>query len=321
MIDIVFGDSACGSLRLAQRYGKGEYIMDGPFAVFISHEDGSEPTQEEIEAAKREAVEKERLAWERAVPLGGNPEDIFGFDLVLSVGDISEIQPGINRVQILGNLYSIYPNSDWQQVVQEIVSKAKEDMKTVEERAASGESLRIWYSNKPDEMCGLYWFMDHLDQWKVHDGQVFVVKLPEWEANEEGEIIQKSCWGEVAPGEWYRYITLQKPVLPGFIQSCATCWKELQRENSLLRAVVNGQLVSVSEKLYDDFILREIAAEGNEFNEAKIIGQVLAKYRLGIADFWVALRIEEMIRAGMFEVVSDAAEDMPHYHRVLKKCI
>jgi hypothetical protein len=48
---------------------------------------------------------------------------------------------------------------------------------------------------------------------------------------------------------------------------------------------------------------------------------VLAKYRLGIADFWVALRIEEMIRAGMFEVVSDAAEDMPHYHRVLKKCI
>jgi len=321
MIDIVFGDSACGSLRLAQRYGKGEYIMDGPFAVFISHEDGSEPTQEEIEAAKREAVEKERLAWERAVPLGGNPEDIFGFDLVLSVGDISEIQPGINRVQILGNLYSIYPNSDWQQVVQEIVSKAKEDMKTVEERAASGESLRIWYSNKPDEMCGLYWFMDHLDQWKVHDGQVFVVKLPEWEANEEGEIIQKSCWGEVAPGEWYRYITLQKPVLPGFIQSCATCWKELQRENSLLRAVVNGQLVSVSEKFYDDFILREIAAEGNEFNEAKIIGQVLAKYRLGIADFCVALRIEEMIRAGMFEVVSDAAEDMPHYHRVLKKCI
>lgn len=321
MIDIVFGDSACGSLRLAQRYGKGEYIMDGPFAVFISHEDGSEPTQEEIEAAKREAVEKERLAWERAVPLGGNPEDIFGFDLVLSVGDISEIQPGINRVQILGNLYSIYPNSDWQQVVQEIVSKAKEDMKTVEERAASGESLRIWYSNKPDEMCGLYWFMDHLDQWKVHDGQVFVVKLPEWEANEEGEIIQKSCWGEVAPREWYRYITLQKPVLPGFIQSCATCWKELQRENSLLRAVVNGQLVSVSEKFYDDFILREIAAEGNEFNEAKIIGQVLAKYRLGIADFWVALRIEEMIRAGMFEVVSDAAEDMPHYHRVLKKCI
>jgi len=319
MIDIVFVDSACGSLKLAQNYGKGEYIMDGPFAVFISHEDGSEPTKEEIEFAKRETVEKERLAWEKAVPLGGNPADIFGFDLMLSVGDIWENQPGIKRMQTLEHLYSIYPNNDWHQVVQEIVTKAQEDLKTVRERVLTGESLRIWYSNKPNEMCGLYWFMEQLDQWKVHNGQVFVVKLPEWEANEEGEIIQKGCWGEVTPGEWHRYINLQKPVLAGFIQNCATRWQELQRENSPLRAVLNGQLVSVSEKFYDDFILREIAAEADEFNEAKIIGRVLAKCRLGIADSWVALRIEEMIRTGMFEIVSNAAKDMPLYHRVLKK--
>ncbi|WP_083842166.1 DUF1835 domain-containing protein [Desulfosporosinus youngiae] len=58
-------------------------------------------------------------------------------------------------------------------------------MKTVQERAVAGESLRIWYSNRPDEMCGLYWFMEQLNQWKVPGKQVSIVKLPEWEADED----------------------------------------------------------------------------------------------------------------------------------------
>lgn len=83
--------------------------------------------------------------------------------------------------------------------------------------------------------------------------------------------------------------------------------------------MLNGQLVSASEKLYDDFILREIEAEGEEFREGMIVGRVLGK-QLGIGDYWVAFRIEEMIKAGKLEVVSAAAEDMPVYYRVLKKC-
>ena len=50
-----------------------------------------------------------------------------------------------------------------------------------------------------------------------------------------------------------------------------------------------------------------------------VIGRVLGKYHLGIGDAWVALRIEEMIRAGMFETISDADEDAPIYHRMLRK--
>ncbi|MPN55071.1 hypothetical protein SDC9_202750 [bioreactor metagenome] len=83
--------------------------------------------------------------------------------------------------------------------------------------------------------------------------------------------------------------------------------------------MLNGRLVSASEKLYDDFILREIEAEGEEFREAMIIGRVLGKYQLGISDSFVASRIEEMIRAGKLEAVTAVAEDMPTYHRVLKK--
>jgi hypothetical protein len=319
MIEIVFSDSACGSLKVAQHYGEGEY-QGGCIGVIVSHADGSKPTKEEVEAAQREAKEKARLAWESATPLGGNTADIYGFNLVLSVGDISENQPGIKRKQTLEHIYSVFPNDVGHQAAQEMFKRVIEDLKTVQERAVVGESLRIWYSNQPDEMCGLYWFMGQLNQWKVHGKQVSIVKLPEWEADEKGNIVRKSGWGQVAPGEWHRYLALQKPVLPVFEQSCAAHWQGLQRENAPLRATLNGQLISAPETLYDDFIFREIAVEGEEFQEAKVIGRVLGKYQLGISSSWVAFRIEEMIREGKLEAVSAVAEDMPVYHRVLKKC-
>ena len=46
------------------------------------------------EVREREAAEQARLARESAVPLGGNSADVYGFSLSLSMGDISEIEPG-----------------------------------------------------------------------------------------------------------------------------------------------------------------------------------------------------------------------------------
>lgn len=319
MIDILFSDSACGSLKVAQHYGKGEY-QGGCMGIIVSHDDGSKPTKEEVETARREAEEKARLAWESTTPMGGKISDIYGLNLMLSVGDISENQPGIRRKQTLEHLCSIYQNDEGCQAAEEIVERANENLKTIRERTTAGEALRIWYSNQPDEMCGLYWFMGQLNQWNVYGIQVSIVKLPEWETNDKGYIVRKNSWTEVAPEEWQRYLSLQKTVLPLFIQSCASHWQELQAESAPLRAVLNGQLVSTSEKIYDDFILREIAAEGEEFNEAMIIGRVLGKYQLGIGDSWLAFRIEEMIQAGKLEVVTAGDKDMPIYHRILKKC-
>jgi len=55
MIEIIFSDSACGSLKMAQK----------------------------------SAEEQNRLEWENSVPLSGNTKDVFGFHLMLSVGDIA----------------------------------------------------------------------------------------------------------------------------------------------------------------------------------------------------------------------------------------
>lgn len=319
MIEIVFSDSACGSLRMAQHCGEGPY-QGGYISVIVSHTDGSKPTEEEIQTAQRKAEEDARRAWERAVPLGGSPVDIFGFSLALSIGDIGKNRSGRKRRQVLEQLFSIYPNDKGHQAAQEMLRGANENLKAVQKRAAEGEPLRIWYSDQPDDMCGLYWFMEQMSHWKMHSTEVLVVKLPDWDEDEHKVILRKSGWGEVAPEEWHRYLPLQRPAPSAFQQSCISRWRELQREDTPLRAVLNGQLTGVPETLYDSFILREIAAEDNEFQEARVIGRVLGNYQLGIGDAWVALRIEEMIRSGKLEVVSPVTENMPIYHRRLKKC-
>ena len=97
-------------------------------------------------------------------------------------------------------------------------------------------------------------------------------------------------------------------------------WEQLKRENATLRAVVNRQLVSVPDTFYDAFILRELEAQEDEFMEAMLIGKVLGKYSLGISDGLIALRIEQFIKEGKLEVITNAKPQDPSYHRMLRKC-
>ncbi len=317
VVEIVFSDSAGGSLKLAQHYGKGAYC-GGTVGIIVSHSDGSQPTKAERRNAQRELEEKQRRAWERAVPLGGDSRDVVSFSLAWSIGCITGSSVDQERLAVLQRLFSTYPEDVGKSAAESLHQSAIKRLDIVRHRAKQGETLRMWYSNQPDEMCGLYWLMSLLKSWEQPSAKVILVKLPEWEEEEEA-IIRYNGWGDVEPGKWHRYLGLQKAAPSALLGAAALRWAELQRENAPLRAVINGQLQSVPESFYDDFILREIASESNEFSEAKLIGNILGKYQLSIGDGWLALRIEEMIRAGKLETVTSALQDMPSYHRILKK--
>lgn len=321
MIEIVFSDSACGSLKLAQHCGEGEYL-GGAVGVFISHADGTKPSEEEIAAAQQEAEKQMQAEWEAATPMGGNPVDVYGFSFGLSVGDISENVPSEKRQKVLEWLYSVHPNfDDAPAFTAEMMQTGKNVLKEVCGRISTGEVVRIWYSNQPDELCGLHWFMSNISQLDLQNGQVILVALPDYETCEDGTLKTHSGWGGVQMGDWHRYLGLQKVASPAFCSGCASHWERLQQENAPLRALLNGRLVSMPETLYDEFIIREIIAEEDEFHEAMIIGRVLGKYELGIGDAWVAHRIEVMISNGSLLPVTEPAPDSPIYHRRLKKCV
>ena len=318
MIEIVFGDSACGSLKMAQRYGVGKY-PSGAFGMIVSCQDGSAPTEEEIQAA-RQKLEEERHEWANATPMGGDPADVYGFAFCLSIGDISEDIPGEKRRQVLEWLYSIHPDIEGDPAfTDEMMQHGKEVLQEVCARISAGEAVRIWYSNQPDELCGLYWFAAQLSRLQLREGQVLLVLLPDWETSDDGNIVTHSGWGSVKPNDWQKHLTLQTAAPSAFLRMCAAKWECLQQENAPLRAVLNGQLVNVPESLYDEFIAREIAGESDEFDEAMVIGKVLGKYELGIGDAWIAHRIEKMISAGSLIPTTNAPPAGPIYYRTLKK--
>lgn len=320
MLEIVFGDSACGSLKIAQSYGSGKY-NSGCVGVIIAHADGSKPTKKEIKDAKRRFEEQERLNWENATPLGGSAADVYGFSLALSIGDISEGRPGVLRLRELEKLYGIYPLEEGTSAAHDdLLTCAQDAFDEVCRRVNSGESVRIWYSDQPDEMCGMYWIMSQLIQLENREN-IYTIKLPEWESSRDNCIVKKRSWGDVSPGEWHKYIDLQKLAVPEFCKSCAMQWEMLRQENAKLRAVLNGQLISVPEDIYDSFIINEIESENTEFNEAVVVGRVLGKYQLGIGDSWVALRIEKLIDSGKLEIIAEAVENEPSYRRILRKTL
>lgn len=92
-------------LYVVVRYLK---YQDAGIGVFISHTDGSKPTKEEIETAQRETNKKLHLAWDSAVPMGGNPVDIYEFNLMLSVGDISENRDPVSSENKHWNTYTVF---------------------------------------------------------------------------------------------------------------------------------------------------------------------------------------------------------------------
>lgn len=252
--------------------------------------------------------------WAKAVPLEGSREDIMPFNLLLSVGAIDDGGIGFTRQSVLCSLYSELTDE-----IEGLIEKAQRNRSVLTERAGQGEAIRVWSSGSPDEACGLCWLMEQLRPIGFENLDIHLVKLPSFQERPDGTIVQYMDWGDVAPYQFGSMALSGEKLSVNAIRMMANHWKQLQQDNAPLRAVLNGRLVSASESLYDPYILQEIAIQNSEFSEAAVIGGVLGKYRLGIGDGWVAMRIEQFIRDGFLAPVTQADPGAPSYRRTLRK--
>lgn len=315
MLEIVFSDSAAGSLTLAMDRIR---PIDGATAVFIAHADGRKPKKAECRAAQRQAETRERRCWAEAVPLEGSHKDILSFPLALSVGEIDETGIGAKREAALSLLTHTYPEIG-SEAASTLLETSRASLAALLARAGAGAPLRIWTSSQPDETCGLYWLLAQLQPIGLEGLDITLVALPEYETRPDGTVVQYGGWGDVEPHQWGRLAGLGKQLPTHLAKAMAAHWNTLQTENAPLRAMLNGRLVSAPETLYDSYILHELDAAGEEFMEAIVVGKVLGKYRLGIGDAWVSLRIEQFIQSGRLEPVTQPAAEGPIYHRLLRK--
>ena len=309
MLEIAFSESAQGGLRMAQ-----SRCASTAFGVILSHEDGTRPTRAELRAARRQAEQDARRRQAEAIPLDGGI--VLGFPLVLSVGDIAGEPLGPERKAVLTRLYgAAAPGS---QIAEELMGHAAEDFRSLLAQLEQGESLRVWYSDQPDERCGLSWLCWELQRRGIQ-APVHLVDLPRYEERSDNTLVRHISWGEMEPGRFGAHVSRQREAGAVLRSALARECETLRQENGPLRAVVNGRLRTVPADFYDFALRRVLAEQPEEFHQARAIGLALGKYLPGISDCWLALRMEEMLKNGELEAVSQAPEGGPAYHRLLLK--
>lgn len=229
----------------------------------------------------------------------------------LDIGDISGAIDGIERKEVFKNIWG-HVDFDEQESKQFFQMQC-EDIEKLLSAAKKGVPIRIWKSNAPFSACGFAFVCDIL---RNIDCKVSVVSLPEYIVKHKGTLVSYTSWDEVSPEEFYSFLSYEKEL--SNIEMCvqANLWNDLKKENSSLRAIVNGKLISVPENFYDHLLINNIP-EG-EFIMSRLIGNVLGNYQLGVSDGWFALRINKMIENNILEVVSDKNISHP-YQKILKR--
>lgn len=293
MLEVVFSDSAKAAMKLAKRYSKKG--MAGGAMAFI----GSKPTKAELE----------KLYEGEAVP--GDPADVVCIGCNFDIGDISGEIDGHARKKVFTQVFGSVEFRP--EELERFFRLQREDFEKLLTAAKNGETIRVWKSDVPSSACAFAFVCHALHSIPC---DICVVSLSPLEETAIDTIQQFSDWAEVMPGRFHRFLPLERTVSTAGRRVQKILWDGLKAENATLRALVNGKLLSVEEDFYDRFLFKCIP-EG-EFVMARLIGNVLTTYPLGVSDGWYALRIKELLSQKRLELVKDMNVDHP-YGKVLQK--
>lgn len=285
MIEIMFGESEAASMKAAKStivIGK----VNGPVSVWM--------------AGKKTPPPKPFAGW-----IEGTPEEVICLGFMMDIGNIKEPMESPYRRELI---YSMYAQNQWEQEVEikeELKNAGKvyvKELQRLKDALDHGEPVRIWYSDAPYSRCGFYSLCQIL---KEYGNAMSVVKLPEYVVLDK-KIISYQNWNEVSAEEFAGFLPYEKPLSREEVRMYAMLWSGLVEDNSPLRAVVNGKVLSVPEDFYDFLIWKWL--KNVPVKEARLIGTILGHSQLGVGDWWYARRIESYIAQGKIRVV-EASEN------------
>lgn len=283
MIEILFGESEAGSMKAAKNkivVGK----VNGPVSVWM--------------AGKKTPPQKPFTGW-----IEGTSEEVICLGFMLDIGNIKEQMDSLYRRELI---YSMYAQNQWEQdgETEEELKNAGDvyvkELYRLMEFLDHGEAVRIWYSDTPYSRCGFYSLCQIL---KGYKNEISAVKLPAYIVRENC-IVSYQSWSEVSAEEFAGFLPYEKALSKEEVRMYAMLWSELIEENSPLRAVVNGKVLSVPEDFYDFLIWQRL--KNVPLKEARLIGDILGQSQIGVGDWWYNRRIEYYIKQGEIRVVEDS---------------
>ncbi|SNS26009.1 protein of unknown function [Anaerovirgula multivorans] len=293
MLEVVFSDSTKGTMKMAKNYNK-ENILGGAIGYI-----GKKPTKKELE----KLFEGEAI--------GGSSNDVVCIGFNLDIGDIAnEIDSEERKNEFIRVLGSVNFEDN---KIKRFFNSQREDFEKLLITAKNGEPIRVWKSNTPFSVCAFAFLCDTL---RNIECKISIVSIPEYCEVSDNTIQSFTDWAELEPGQFYRFLSLEREISNIEKRLQSSLWNDLKAENAPLRALVNGKLISVPEDFYDHIIFNNIP--DREFVMAQLIGTILGKCPLGVGDGWYALRIKKMIAENKLEIVADKDASHP-YDKILRK--
>ncbi len=311
-LEAVFSESAAGTLAYAMAASGKDHTLASAIGVICSPEEEPLSPVEQEALLHREKARQQAL-WKKAIPLAGDRQNICPLSLVLTLGEIDEEEIGPKRQKVLSRLMDIFPQG--KEAAEALTLQNQKSLCALEEGAKSGQPIRVWVSQNPEELCTFHWLMGRLEPFSP---QVDVVWLPPLLPGEEQPFIPTG-WGEVPPWLWGALSQKTEALDPWQVAAFSRKWKALKIENAPLRGVIAGQIFSLPEDFYDSFLRQELLKLPEQFPEAVLIGRLLGQYPIGMGDAFWALRLEEWIAQGRLEPLTAPEEGSPLYHRMLIK--
>ena len=246
--------------------------------------------------------------------LDGKREDIIGISFGLSGADInSEIcLENCPRKDYIHSIFSFDRNNENIDIEKSINKFWDSCIDDLEKLKLNLSQIRVWLDNTPDAQCGLLFLADLL---KESQTEIHIVELPNKIVREDNIIVEYRGWGEVEPEQYGRFLNGEKVLTQEEIFDLANKWQQLKVENAPLRVIENNSIVSANINYYDDFIRKEFPKDTCKIGN--IIGNSLGKQKIPMGDVFIAKRIEEFIKQGELEVISN---DNDGFYGVVVKC-
>ena len=283
MIEVLFGESEAASMKAAKSMKIVGYV-NGPTSVLVT--------------GKETPPERTFAGW-----VEGTSEDVVCLGFMLDIGNIKEPIDSPYRKNLI---YSMYAQNQYvknPEIDQELKLTGEvylNELLRLKEYLENGETIRVWYSDTPYSICGFYSLCQILQKYK---NEIHIVKLPEYMVRKTS-IISYRNWGEVSAEEFAEFLTYESVLTKEEVRMYAQLWTELTEDNSPLRAMINGKVTGVSEDFYDFLIWKRLTRK--PIKEARLIGDILGCFQIGMGDWWFARRIEHFIQQDQIKVINDS---------------
>lgn len=283
MIEVLFGESEAASMKAAKTKVILRHVS-GPTSVWKS--------------GKKTPPERPFTGW-----VEGTVEEVICLGFMLDIGNIKEAVDSQYRKHLIYSMYAQNQYGKNPEIDEELKLTGEvytNELLRLRKYLEDGEIIRIWYSDAPYSRCGFYSLCQMLKNYK---NEIYVVKLPEYVVRKTSVISYRN-WGEVSAEEFAGFLSYERILTKEEVGIYALLWAELTEDNSPLRAVINGRITGVQEDFYDFLIWKKLTYK--PVKEARLIGDILGNFQIGMGDWWFAKRIEYFIQQDKIKVLEDS---------------